>query len=86
MTKTIKEQIEAGKKEINFHMNVDTLRKNEETYPIDVKPKDYLKSVLNEGYEVIELRSESLKSVCAELGVNSTAELKALLKGLKKPE
>jgi|TARA_Y100000034_G_scaffold9795_1_gene10403 hypothetical protein len=84
MSKTIREQIDDGKKEVNFHINVDTLKENVANFPIDVKPKDYLKSIIQEGFKFVELRSEGLKSVMAEAGINSTSELKALLKSLKK--
>ena len=80
----IKTQIDKGKKEINFHINVDTLNENVGKYPTDLMPKEYLKSILKTDYVFIEHKSESIKSVCAEIGINNTAELKALLKTLKK--
>jgi len=60
--KTIKQQLEEGKREINVHLNVDTIKTNSEKFHIstDLSSRDWLKAMFREGFLIVERRTEGI--------------------------
>ena len=79
--KTIKEQIDSKKKEINFHLNVETLVESAKALGInlDITPKDFLKAVVHKDFVFVEKRTEGINTLMANAGL-SKDDLKAYLK------
>lgn len=85
--KTISEQLKEGKLDVPVHFNSETLlAMQSHGVNLDCRNIDVMRAIIRPEFLecLVEKKGESVKSLCESLGIKTTAELKALLKGLVK--
>ena len=85
--KTIKQQIDDGKREINFHLNIETIEEASTTLGITLSqnPKDFLRCLLKEEVNIIAKRTEGLASIIASKHITKE-QLKNILKAMSRED